>query len=161
MFKYLLIACVVAATVHFVRAGERTSQRIGELVLLYVLVGYCGVPMLVVSLGILAVPERMATMLPVGEPGPVLAFFGWAYLGMSLLPILALKYRGAFLIAPAVCWSVYFAGATVVHLHGGSAGESISHGGMLAIFATHGLVSLVLVIALFSSGLLSNGPDHA
>lgn len=154
MFTLLLMACVLAAGVHFMRTGDRTPQRMGELVLLYVLVGYCGVPMLAISVGILAAPDQMATMLPIGEPGPVVAFFGWAYLGMSLLPVLALRYRGTFLIAPAVCWGVYFAGATVVHLHGDSGSGSIPHGSMLAIFATHGLVSLVLGIALFSSGLL-------
>ncbi len=161
MFVLLLFGCVLAAAIHALRLRERTTERIGELVLLYVLVGYCGVPMVAVSVGILAAPERMAEMLPIGEPGPVVAFFGWAYLGMSLLPLLALRYRGTFLIAPVVCWGVYFAGATFVHLHGGGGGAA-SHGGMLAVLATHGLVTVILAIGLFMSGLLgrSAGPPH-
>ncbi len=159
MFMYLLIACVLAALFHGLRQPERSRERLGELLLLYVLVGYCGFPMLAVSVGILVAPDRMAEMLPIGASGAVVAFFGWAYLGMSLLSLLALRYRGAYLIGPAVCWAVYFAGATFVHLHG--AGAPASHGGMLAIFATHGLVTVLLVTGILMSGLLGRHGERA
>ncbi len=154
MFLLLLIACLLAATVHSLRLDPRTPGRIGELFLRYVLVGYCGVPMLIVSLGILAVPGHMAAMLPVGAPTQLLAFFGWAYLGMSLIAIMTLRYRGTFLVAPAVCWAVYFAGATIVHRQDAPA----SHGDALHIFATHGLIAVILAVALVATGLLSNRP---
>ena len=155
MFVVLLLACLLAATIHSLRIEPRTTARIGEIVLLYVLVGYCGVPMLAVSIGILAAPGTMVAMLPVGEPSLVLAFFGWAYLGMSLLPILALRYRGTSLIAPAVCWAVYLGGANVVHLQGGGESAPASHGAALMTFATHGLVAVLLVAALIASGLVT------
>lgn len=154
MFTLLLAALLVAATIHSYRLEERTTARIGEIFLLYVLVGYCGVPMLAVSLGILAAPTWMAEMLPVGPPTAVVAFFGWAYLGMSVSAILALRYRGQYLIGPAVCWAIYFLGATAVHLHGPGADSHMSHGGLLVILANHGLVAVLLGVALLASGLL-------
>ena len=153
MFAFLIFA-LAAAAIHATRLEERTNERIGEIFLLYVLVGYCGLPMLAVSIGILAFPDRMGEMLPIGEPTNVLAFFGWAYLGMSLVSLMALRYRGPYLIAPAVVWGVYFAGATAVHLHGPETASHLTHGGVLATFATHGLVTVVLGIALAISGLL-------
>ena len=152
MFILLLIALLTAAGIHAYRHPDRSSGRTGETFLVYILVGYCGIPMLAVSIGILAAPERMAEMLPVGGSTPIVAFFGWAYLGMSLIAILALRFRGTFLLGPAVAWGVYFAGATVVHLHQVPAGDG--HGGLLFIFSTHGLVSVLLAGALIASGVL-------
>ncbi|MDH3222621.1 MAG: hypothetical protein OEO23_02815 [Gemmatimonadota bacterium] len=145
MLFLVLLGAVTGALVHARRGpGGPSLARTGELIVRYTLVAYCGLPMLMISIGILAAPERMAEMLPVGPPGPIVAFFGWAYLGMSLAALLALWYSGSFLLAAALPWAVYFAGATVVHIHAPGAG----HGGALLIFATHGLVSLVLVAGL-------------
>lgn len=152
MFTLLIVGIVAGAIIHSFRLTERTPAAIGEVFLVWVLVGYCGLPMLAVSVGILAAPERMAEMLPIGEPTNVVAFFGWAYLGMSLMATLALWFRGAFLIGPAVCWALYFLGATAVHLHGSGA-HAMGHGGLLATLATHLLITVLLVVALGASRL--------
>lgn len=153
MFAYLIGAVLAAAAIHIARTGERTARRIGELVLLYVLVGYCGIPMVAVSVAALAVPDRVADVLGFAAGNPFQAFVGVAYLGMSIVAVLALRYRGAYLIAPAVCWSVFFAGATVIHIRHAAGSGGLTHGGMLGIFATHGLISVLLAGALVASGL--------
>lgn len=144
-FVYLLALLLLAATVHAALLPERTTRRVAEIGLLYLLVGYCGVPMLAVSLWALISPEHAAAGFGFIGGGPLLAFFGWAYLGMSLLSLLALLYRGAFLVAPVVVWAVYLGGATAVHL-----GES--HGRALEILSSHGLIAALLVAALLASG---------
>lgn len=144
-FVYLLALLLLAATVHAALLPERTARRVAEIGLLYLLVGYCGVPMLAVSLWALISPDHAAAGFGFPAGGPLLAFFGWAYLGMSLLSLLALRYRGAFLVAPVVVWAVYLGGATAVHL-----GES--RGRALEILASHGLIAAMLVVALLASG---------
>ena len=144
-FVYLLALLLLAATVHAAVLPDRTTRRVAEIGLLYLLVGYCGVPMLAVSLWALISPDHAAAGFGFPAGGPLLAFFGWAYLGMSLLSLLALRYRGAFLVAPVVVWAVYFGGATAVHL-----GES--PGRALEVFASHGLIAVLLMAALLASG---------
>src|SRR5574339_498908 len=101
--------------------------------------------MLAVSLWVLISPEHAAAGFGFTADGPLLAFFGWAYLGMSLLSLLALRFRGAFLVAPVVVWAVYLGGATAVH-------AQESPGRALEIFASHGLIAALLVVALLASG---------
>ena len=160
MFFYLLIGTLVLGSIHGFRLKERTVTRVAETVLIYLLVGYCGLAMLAVSIGLLAAPERMAMMLPVGPPTPLVAFFGWAYLSMSVLSLLTLRYRGNFLVAPAICWSIYMAGATLVHLSGADIHGSSGHAAVLSVLATHGLVAVLLVTLLILSGSWRAGePD--
>jgi hypothetical protein len=154
MFVILLAVVLVAASIHVARLDERTTPRIGEIGLLYLLVGYCGVPMVVVSVGSLVSPDHAADVLGFPAGNPFQTFLGFALLGMSLLSLLALRYRRTFLIAPAICWSVFFAGATFIHLKDFGARGALSHGDIFHIFASHGLVALLLVVALISSGLL-------
>ena len=144
-FVYLLALLLLAATVHAAALQQRTLGRVAEIVLLYLLVGYCGIPMLAVSVWVLVSPERAAAGFGFGAARPLLDFFGWAYLGMSLLSLLALRYRSAFLVAPVVVWTVYLSGATLVHLQE-------SHGRALEIFTSHGLIAVLLVGASIACG---------
>lgn len=154
MFVLLLLALLVASAVHVSMTGRRSASTAGEVVLLYLLVGYCGLPMLAVSAVSLLRPDAVADWLglPIGDPFQ--QFMSVAYLGMSVVATLALWYRGHYLIAPAVCWAVFFAGATVVHLdHYGEQG-GLGHGELLHTFATHGLISLLLLGSLLATDLL-------
>lgn len=150
MFLILLGLLVAAAAIHASRLEVRTRQRVAEVFLRWLLAGYCGVPMAAVSLGILVIPDHVAEMLPLGEPGPLAAFFGWAYLGMSVPAVMAVQRRGAFLLGPAVVWAVYLVGATLVHLHGG--GHGVGFAGFLHTIATHGLVGVGLGAAVAMGG---------
>ena len=67
MFVALLAFLLIAWAVHLLRSGPRTRERGGMLLLLYVLVGYCGIPMLLVAGVMLVHPHEMAHMLGV-EP---------------------------------------------------------------------------------------------
>jgi hypothetical protein len=144
-FVYLLALLLLAATIHAAALQRRTPARVAELLLLYLLVGYCGIPMLAVSIWVLVSPEQAASGFGVSAARPLLDFFGWAYLGMSSLSLLALRYRGAFLVAPVVAWTVYLGGATLVHLQE-------SHGRALEVVASHGLIAVLLVGGLIVSG---------
>ena len=154
MFLLLLAAVLVAASIHIARVGARTPRRIGEIGLLYLLVGYCGLPMLVVSVVNLVWPDHLAAHLGFTPGGRFQEFLGVAYLAMSVLAVLPLRYRGVFLIGPAVVWAIFFTGATVVHLHDYGARGVLTHHSVLLIFTTHGLIALLLAAALISSGLL-------
>lgn len=154
LFATLLVLVVFAAGVHIVLSGERTARRGGRLLLVWLLVGYCGLPMLVVSASMLLAPERTAATFGFSAGGAVAAFLGWAYLAMSVLAVMTLRYRGSFVIGAAVCWAVFFAGATAIHI--GEIGRTggMSHGGLLGILFTHGFVSALLLGGLLASGLL-------
>lgn len=154
MFAFLLLAVLVAAAIHILLTEGRTVRRIGELGLLWILVGYCGLPMLAVSIWTLASPELVAELLGFPTGNPFQEFLGFAYLAMSIISVLALRYRGSYLIGPAVGWAVFFAGATFVHLRDFAWRGALSHHDALAIFVTHGSVSVLLAAALLASGLL-------
>lgn len=153
MFSILLVGLLIAAAVHIARIRPRTRERAGEILLLWVLIGYCGLPMLAVSAFTLLRPESVAGMLGFPAGNPFQTFLGWSYLGMSVIATLALRYRGTYLIGPAIVWSVFFAGATFIHLGEGSGGGGVSHTEVLAILGSHALVTLVLLGGLAASGL--------
>ena len=154
MFILLLAGLLLAASIHIAGWGEKTARRIGEIVLLYILVGYCGIPMLLVSAWNLARPEQAAAHFGFSSGGPFQEFAGVAFLGMSLASILALRYRGGYLIAPTVCWGVFFAGATIIHLKDAFHRGVLTHAGMFHVFAAHGLISVLLAVSLLASGVL-------
>lgn len=158
MFFLLLMGLLIAATVHIVRLEPRTRERAGEVLLLWVLVGYCGLPMLGVSALVLSRPETVASTLGFPAGNPFQTFLGWSYLGMSIIATLALRFRGTYLIAPAVAWSVFFAGATFIHLGEAHGAGGITHAHALVIFGSHGLVTVVLLGGLAASRLLAGGP---
>jgi hypothetical protein len=84
--------------------------------LVYLLVVYHGFIMLAIGLFVLFAGEQAAAMLS-ALPGNVFQeFFAFAYIGMAISAIPAIWWRGNYLIAPVLCWSVYFFGATYIHI---------------------------------------------
>ena len=159
MFLAILVAVLLAAAIPGARTSERGRGRAGRLVLVYLLVGFCGVPMLILSLLGLAAPEHAVELF--GVPGRnVQGGVALVFLAISVTAVMALRYRGAYLIGPTVAWAVVLGGGTFFHLHDGTVA---THGGALVIFATHGLVALLLLAALVWSGLLNEvrqrGPE--
>jgi hypothetical protein len=67
---------------------------------------------------------------------------------------MTLWYRGNFLVAPAVVWAVFFAGATLIHLEDLHRKGVMTHASLIHIFATHALISILLIAGLLASGLL-------
>ena len=149
MFILLLAVLLVALGVHAALLEQRTARRIGEIALLYILAGYCGVAMVASSIASLVDPDRFARTHGFPAGSPFQDFAAVALLAMAILSLLALWYRGTYLVAPAVCWAVFFGGATWIHGHQGAS----THGGLFAICATHGLISVLLIAALHMSGV--------
>jgi hypothetical protein len=148
-FTYLVLLLLAGAAVHIARLPDRTPARGAEVLLRYLLVGYCGVPMLAVSVWALLSPVVVARMFGVGAAGPLLGFFGYAYLGMSLVAVLTIWYGGTFLAAATILWAVYLGGATVVHL------TQFGHPsvrGAVEIVVSHGLITVLLVTTSIVSG---------
>lgn len=152
MFVALLALLLVAWAIHVRRKPPVRGTR-GELLLLYVLVGYCGLPMLVVALLFLAHPHEGAEVLGLEPDHPFGLFLGWAYLGMALTATAALRFRGAYLVGPAIAWSVFFAGATTVHVRMSGGAGAMGHGDLLMVLGAHALVSVLLAVGLWTSGL--------
>lgn len=153
MFVLLLAVLLVAWAVHIRRSGGAGRARGGELLLRYLLAGYCGIPMVVVASLLLIHPHEMAHILGVEPDHPFGRFFGWAYLGMALAATLTLRFRGTYMIGPAIVWAVFFAGATIVHIDMSGGAAAMGHGGLLFILAAHGLVSALLLAGLWTSGV--------
>ena len=157
MFFILLLLLLAAAALHAARSRERSPANTARLVLLYVLVGYCGIPMLPLSLFSLQSPVQAAAFFGFHPGGAFQTFFSVAYLGMSVLSILALWYRGSYVVGPALMWAIFFAGATFIHMKelGGAVTlhtNAHGHGDFVQVFATHGLISVLLLGSLLVSG---------
>ncbi len=150
-FVFVIAGLLLGAAIHAALRTDRSPTKVAELGLLYVLVGYCGVPMLAVSLWALLDPQGAAVTLGFAK-GPLFSFFAWAYLGMSIIALLSLRYRGTYLVAPVAVWAVYLGGATQVHLHATSPAGGPMHARPLEIFAAHGLIAVLLLVALVVSG---------
>jgi len=151
MFHLALFIVLAGAAVQVLRTTDRTTEKAGEAVLRWVLVGYCGVPMIGFMIFGLLRPDRMAQVTGFAAGSPFQTFTTWALLGMGVAAAFAARQRGVYLIGPALAWAVFFVGATSIHLRQYTAAGSLTHGAMLTIFATHGLISVVLVGALLMS----------
>ena len=146
MFLVLLVALIVAALVHARFRGPPTAERIAELVVVYVLVGYCGLPQLALGLSMVVSSDAVAHLSRVSDPGELLPWLSWLYAGSGLIAVLAYRLRGDYLLAPVLLWSIFFAGATWAHFHTeGVHGRTPGLHGALWIVASHGLVSAVLL----------------
>lgn len=153
MFVLLLIVLLIGAAVHVARLEERTPERIGEIALVWLLVGYCGVPLLAVSAGSLLWPDRAAEILGFPAGNPFQDFVGVALVGMSAIAILALWIRGRYLVGPALVWIVWWTGATWVHVKAAGGLGGIHLHELLHVFLAHGLVAVLLAAALIASGV--------
>ena len=154
MFLHLLIVLLIAAAVHAVRLKERTRERVGEVALLWLLIGYCGVPMVAMSVASLLQPDRMAEMLGLPAGSPFQAFVSVALLGLAVAALLAGIYRGTALVAATAAWAVYWTGATWIHVQDYGGLGAIDAHAFLHAFVSHGLVAILLVAALVASGRL-------
>lgn len=143
----LLLLLLLAGLLH----GKRTNKRNkSELMLVYVLVGYCGIYMASASILDLIASFRQETIFPFPAGSPFQQFFGFSFLGMSVLAILSFRYRGPYLIPPVIGWSIFWLGATYIHVADEFVNKSISFSSLLSIFSSHGLVALTMIILLLS-----------
>lgn len=145
MFTLLLFGLVLAALIH---ARQRPTRDRHELILVYVLAGYCGFAMVVVSIWGMIEPPFAAGLVG-AEPGnPFQEFFLVAYLGMSVMATLSIWVRGTFLLANVICWSIYWAGATGIHLVDYAEAGELSFKMAMTILGAHALAPLILVVSV-------------
>ena len=155
MFVFLIVGLLVGAAIQLGVQGAWSRRRVGEVGLLWVLVGYCGVSMLLHSAESLLLPALVADWHGFPAGGIWQAFTTVALLGMAVSAVLAIWYRGAYLIGPSLTWAVYFGGATVIHLQDEAAKGPLTTGAVAGIFVTHGLIALLLLVFLAMSGALA------
>ena len=137
MFLILLLAILAVAVLHGMKTGPRTAERFSELMLVYLLVVYHGFVMLAVGLYVLFWDEKAAAMLGAPAGNVFQEFFGFAYLGMAIASIPAIWWRGTYLIAPILFWSVYFFGATYIHIVEYWEAGKLTFGLLVWILMTH------------------------
>jgi hypothetical protein len=118
-----------------------------EMLLVYVLVGLCGVQEIVLGAAILLTGGRV--LLHFGfQPGsqPTFVWDSFLLFGGGTISILAIWKRDSYLLAPVIMWSVFFAGATYAHIQlNWTNGYPPTWTSMAGIFATHGLISVLLI----------------
>lgn len=151
-FHLILLLVLVGAAVHVLRLPDRRPSNVGETVVVWVLVGYCGIPMIGFMLFGLVHPSEVAGMVGFEPGSPFQIFTTWALLGMGAAATLAVRYRGAYLVGPSLAWAIFFVGATMIHLHQYDAAGHLDASLGLLVFATHGLISLLLLGGLAASG---------
>lgn len=152
-FHLVLVLVLAAAGLHVARLSSRSSERVGETILIWVLVGYCGIPMIgFMGFGLMH-PHELAELTGFDPGSPFQIFTTWALLGMGVAAALAFRFRGSYLMGPALAWAIFFLGATSIHLGQLGADDALSHTNMLLVFATHGLISVILLGALWASGV--------
>jgi hypothetical protein len=146
MALVLLAALIVAALIHAARSQNQTPGRRAELVLVYVVVGYCGVYQIYTGFDLLLEPDKILTHLGLPTGNAVTYWTASIYLGGAFMAALAIWYRGSYLLAPVVTWAIYFAGANFAHLHALQLNSVTLTPVIIGfVFATHGLISVILV----------------
>jgi len=162
MFLIIFLCILAAGAAHASASGPRTTRRFAELMLVYSLVGYFGILMLTVAVYTLVAPARFAAShgWTLSDGNPFAQFSGVAYGAMAVSAILAVWHRDRYLIAPTVCWAIFFLGATWVHVADyAHRGREVSLSLCWNVFANHGLMSVVL-IALLVAYLRSPGQSQ-
>ncbi len=148
MFILFLFALVGAGYLHGRIGGSRGIQSRYELMLVYLLAGYCGVIMVGVSIWGMINPSAASGMLRTEPGSPFQDFFLVAYLGMSVMATLSIWIRGSYLIANVVCWSIYWFGATYLHLVEYHESGHLSFELAVRIVGAHTLVPMLLLILM-------------
>lgn len=149
MFPLAALLLTVLGLVHGrIVGGDRV--RVLELGLVYLLAGYHGVVMLAVALFTLLGGPRAAAMAG-AEPGsPFQQFAGFAFLGLSIAAILAVRLRDSYPVGPVVAWTVYFLGATGVHWREAAAAGDLDATWALRIVTSHALPALAMLALLLA-----------
>ncbi len=153
MWQLIELSLLGAGAVHAYVTPSRSPARIAEMMLVYLLAGYCGVTMLAVGLVAVVNPDWVAVNMAQVPPGnAVMIWAGFLFIGLSLVSIMTIWLRGIFLIAPVVIWSIYWAGATYAHLVADRQnGHALTSDVVFQTFVSHGLIAVILLVL---SGLL-------
>ena len=142
----LIVVLLIAAVVHARIRYPAVPGAMAELLMIYVLVGYCGVQEIVMGAAILLTGGRVLVHFGFQPGQPTFVWDSFLLFGGGITSILAIWKRDSYLLAPVLLWSVFFAGATYAHIQLNRAnGFPPTWQSTLGIFATHGLISVLLI----------------
>jgi len=147
----LLVVLLGAGLFHGLKLKERTHSAVAEIMLVYVLVGYCGLYMISAGIFDLLASFQNGTIFPFSAGGAAQKFFDFALLGMATMAIFSVWFRGRYLVSPAVGWSIFWFGATYIHFADLYITGSLSWWTGVGIFSSHTLVAFVMLGLLFAS----------
>lgn len=146
MWLVMLGGLLIAATMHGFTKGPRSLARFAELALVYIVAVYCGIAQVVFGTVALIHGSHVARHMGVPFNAGVMTWLASFMIGFGIVGALSIWLRGNYLIAPVIGWAVFFVGGTFAHLQTHiAAGHPISMAFFLATFATHALVSILLV----------------
>lgn len=112
----ILALTLVGAIAHSALGkGQKTRRRVVELFLVWLLVGYYGVGMILAAVIQLANPEALARLKGWPVSIPMQTLYAFALLGLAVSAILAVRYRGTYLLAPSISGSLLLLGGAYVH----------------------------------------------
>lgn len=147
IWEVALLSLLAAGAIHGYRTRDRGPGRIPEMMLVYLLTIYCGVLQILVAVMILYNPDWVAINMTGTPPGnPIMAWTGSVYLGLAATAVLVPWFRGPYLIAPTLGWTIYWAGATYAHA---ASALAKGRGDFAAVatgaFLSHGIVAVILI----------------
>lgn len=118
IFVVIFMATMVAALIHLlaIPSPTRTRARVVEIFLLYFLSIQFGFGGVLLALPHIVVPDAIAEYIGWPPGNPFQVELGFASLGLALLGVLSIWFRGWFWLAPAVGYGVFLLGAAYVHL---------------------------------------------
>jgi hypothetical protein len=149
----LIVLLVIAAVAHARIRYPATPGAMAQVLLIYVLAGYCGAQQIAMGAAMLVTGGRVLTHFGF-QPGgqPTFVWDSFLLIGGGIISVLAIWKRDSYLLAPVLLWSVFFAGATYAHIHMNSAnGFAPTLQSTAWIFATHGLISVLLIGSYLAS----------
>jgi hypothetical protein len=147
MWFALLVLSLVAAGIHLNSRPARPKAASAELVLIYLLAGYCGFAQIIRSIAVLVRGQPLMGHVQFTPGDPAVMWLGFFGLGCGVIAAISIWRRGNFLIAPVIVWSVFWTGTTFAHIRLGDWNQvSETWPWMLWTFATHGLIAVLLII---------------
>ena len=135
IFHVTFAAAVLGAGIHLwkERSSGLQALRVVEICLLYLLCVKWGFGAALTSIPHIVMPDEIARYIG-WEPGsPFQLEVGFASLGISIVGILSIWFRGWFWLAPIVSRSVFLLGATYVHVQDIAAHGNLSPGNAGAV----------------------------
>ena len=151
MFLFLLGIAILAIVVHIIFMKQRSSKKIIEVILLYLLVVNIGLGGVISFIGHVFRGPETAAMIGWPAGSPFQYEVGVADLAFGLLGVFCLFFRGNFWLAAIVANSVFLWGCMIGHVRSLSeAGNTAAYNiGPNILFA--GLVMPFLLIGLYAA----------
>jgi hypothetical protein len=146
MWLALLVLSLVAAGIHLNSRPARPKAQSAELVLVYLLAGYCGFAQILRSIAVLVRGQPLMGHVQFTPGDPAVMWLGFFGLGCGLIGAMSIWRRGNFLLAPVIVWSVFWAGTTFAHIRLDWNQVDEKWAWMLWTFATHGLIAVLLIV---------------